>query len=128
MTAEAWVLVVEDDERSGALAETMLRAAGHRSERVRTLAEARARLAQGLPDVVLLDVRLPDGSGTDLAREIRAMVGGADVYILAVTASVLEAVRREALESGCDGFVEKPISPRDLLTRIEVARRERAWR
>jgi DNA-binding response OmpR family regulator len=128
MTEDPWVLVVEDDERSAALVTTMLGAAGLRSAHARTLADARACLGEGLPDVVLLDLRLPDGSGTALAREIRAAPGGADVLILAVTASVLEAVRREALESGCDGFVEKPISPRDLLARIDQGRRARAWR
>lgn len=122
------VLVVEDDERSGALVDAMLQSAGHEAERARSLAEARAALDTGLPDVVLLDLRLPDGSGQSLAREIRGTPGGEDVFILAVTASVLEAVRREALESGCDGFVEKPISPRDLLARIDAGLESRAWR
>lgn len=129
MTEDAgWILVVEDDERSAALVAATLAGAGHRSARARSLEEARDRLAGGLPVAVLLDLRLPDGNGTTLAREIRAMPGGADVLILAVTASVLEAVRREAADSGCDGFVEKPISPRDLLARVEQGRRERAWR
>ena len=122
------ILVVEDDERSGALVETMIHGAGYAADRARTLAEARSSLEQGLPDVVLLDLRLPDGAGQSLAREIRSVPGGTDVFILAVTASVLEAVRREALESGCDGFIEKPISPRDLLARIDAGLEERAWR
>lgn len=122
------VLVVEDDERSGALVEAMLAAGGYQAVRARSLAEARAALADGLPDVALLDLRLPDGSGTTLAREIRATPGGEGVLVLAVTASVMEAVRRDAIEAGCDGFVEKPISPRDLLARIEQGRRDRAWR
>ena len=122
------VLVVEDDERSGVLVDAMLQSAGHRPRRARSLSEARAVLGAGLPEVVLLDLRLPDGSGQSLAREIRGMPGGEDVLILAVSASVLEAVRREALESGCDGFVEKPISPRDLLARIDAGLETRAWR
>ena len=122
------VLVVEDDERSAALIDAMLAAGGYRSQRVASIAEARACLALGLPEVVLLDLRLPDGSGTSIAREIRALPAGDAVLILAVTASVLEAVRRDALDSGCDGFIEKPISPRDLLARIEKVRRARAFR
>lgn len=128
MSDGSWVLVVEDDDRSAALVGSMLDAAGHRHVRAGSLEAARGALADGLPDVVLLDLRLPDGNGTALAREIRAAPTGDDVLILAVTASVLEAVRREALESGCDGFVEKPISPRELLSRIDQGRRARAWR
>ena len=128
MDGQVRVLVVEDDERSGLLVEAVLASAGYRSERARSVAEARTCLDAGLPAVVLLDLRLPDGSGAVVAREIRAAPGGEDVLILAVSASVLEAVRRDALESGCEGFVEKPISPRDLLSRIEQGRRDRAWR
>jgi two-component system cell cycle response regulator DivK len=128
VTHPSEVLVVEDDERSAALIDAMLAAGGYRSRRAASIAEARASLALGLPEVALLDLRLPDGSGTTIAREIRSMPAADTVLILAVTASVLEAVRRDALDSGCDGFVEKPISPRDLLARIEQGRRARAFR
>ena len=76
--------------------------------------------------MILLDLRLPDGPGHVLASEVRAMPGGAGVHILAVSASVTASDRSRALESGCDDFIEKPISPRDLVTRLRRWQDERA--
>jgi two-component system cell cycle response regulator DivK len=115
------VLLVEDDERNATLMRSVLQPAGFEIVHARNVAEARVALEGALPPLVLLDLRLPDEPGHVLAREIRARGDGADVHILAVSASVLEANRREALEAGCDGFVEKPISPRELLARIRAA-------
>ena len=112
------VLLVEDDERSAELIRFTLEPAGLVLERVRTLADARRRIGQTLPDVILLDLRLPDGPGHALASEVRAAPGGDHVHIIAVSASVRPVDRELALESGCDDFMEKPISPRDLSVRL----------
>jgi len=117
------VLLVEDDERNAALVRATLEPAGYRLAHARTVAEARRQLDQALPATVLLDLRLPDEPGHVLARDIRGREGGSEVLILAVSASVLEANRREAIEAGCDDFVEKPLSPRELLARVRVGRR-----
>lgn len=83
-----------------------------------TLAEARAILAGGDIDVVLLDVRLPDGSGLELAREF----GGPSLpnrpWIMILTASVLPAERDAALASGADRFVSKPYRPDEVVDAI----------
>jgi DNA-binding response OmpR family regulator len=112
------LLLVEDDERSAELIRFTLEPAGFVLDRVTTLGEARRRIAQRLPDAILLDLRLPDGPGHALASEVRALPGGDRVHILAVSASVRAADRELALESGCDDFIEKPISPRDLIVRL----------
>jgi DNA-binding response OmpR family regulator len=112
------VLLVEDDERSAELIRFTLEPAGLVLERVRTLADARRRIGQTLPDVILLDLRLPDGPGHGLASEVRVAPGGDRVHIIAVSASVRPVDRELALESGCDDFMEKPISPRDLVVRL----------
>jgi DNA-binding response OmpR family regulator len=112
------VLLVEDDERSAELIRFTLEPAGYVLERVRTLADARRRIGQSLPDVILLDVRLPDGPGHALASDVRASTDGDRVHIIAVSASVRRVDRELALESGCDDFMEKPISPRDLGVRL----------
>jgi two-component system, cell cycle response regulator DivK len=112
------VLVVEDDDRNAALVGLSLELSGIPFERARSVEEAREHLERGLPDAILLDLRLPGLPGHALTREVRAAPGGSGVHILAVSASVLEADRREALESGADGFVDKPISPRDVVARI----------
>ena len=120
------VLLVEDDERSAELVRLTLEPTGFELVRAGSLAEARGHIAAGLPDVILLDMRLPDGPGHLLASEVRAMPGGAEVTILAVSASVTASDRTRALEGGCDDFLEKPISPRDLVTRLRHWQDERA--
>ena len=83
------VLVVEDDARKTALLRAALEPAGFEVEYAATVAEARGALTDGLPDVVLLDLRLPDEPGYVIAREIRAREDGAGPLILAVSASIL---------------------------------------
>lgn len=118
MTAS--ILLVEDEDRNAALIRATLEPAGYRVVHVRRLDEARRSVAAETPSLVLLDLRLPDGAGASLAREIRAAETASRMPILAVSASVLESNRREALEAGCDEFIAKPISPRDLLARMEA--------
>ena len=112
------LLLVEDDERSAELVRFTLEPAGFVLDRVGSLGDARRRIAQRLPEAILLDLRLPDGPGHILASEVRALPGGDRVHILAVSASVRAVDRELALESGCDDFIEKPISPRDLIVRL----------
>src|SRR5688500_18021335 len=124
MTADR-VLLVEDDERSAELIRLTLASLVVELEQAGSLAEARRSLVARLPDVILLDMRLPDGPGHLLASEVRATPGGDGVHILAVSASVTARDREIALESGCDDFIEKPISPRDLVTRLRRWQDER---
>lgn len=112
------VLVVEDDERNAELIRFTLEPTGLVLDRARSLSDARGRIAEGLPDAILLDIRLPDGPGHSLAAEVRAMPDGDRVHIVAVSASVRSADREIAIQSGCDDFIEKPISPRDLVMRL----------
>ena len=94
------LLVVEDEARNQALIRAVFSGADVELAFSQTVAEARAWLVDHRPDMVLLDLRLPDESGIVLARELRAAPETAGVPILAVTASGLEADRRQALEAG----------------------------
>lgn len=120
MTASPIVLAVEDEPRNQALMRAVFAGAHYDLAIARSVADARAWLAEHRPDIVLLDLRLPDEPGIVLARELRAAPATATVPILAVTASVLDADRRAAIAAGCDAFIEKPISPRDLLARVRA--------
>ena len=126
MTPAPIVLAVEDEPRNQALMRAVFAGANYDLAIARSVAEARTWLLEHRPDIVLLDLRLPDEPGIALARELRAAPATATVPILAVTASVLEADRRAAVTAGCDGFVEKPISPRDLLARVRAQLDRRA--
>ena len=114
------ILVVEDEEViSEPLAEYLERD-GFDTEVTATLAEARSALERAAPDVILLDVMLPDGDGRDLAREVRKT---SDTPIIMVTARGEEIDRVLGLELGADDYVVKPFSARELAARIRAIMR-----
>jgi two-component system response regulator RegX3 len=118
------ILLVEDEATiSEPLAESLGRD-GFDAEVAPTLAGAREAFRRGAPDLVLLDVMLPDGDGRDLAREIRKE---SDVPIVLLTARGEEIDRVLGLELGADDYVVKPFSSRELTARIRaIMRRGRA--
>ena len=121
------VLLVEDEPRNRALVRAVLsRAADERLRAAQILeapdvASARAYLdAGGSIDIILLDVRLPDGNGLDLARDIaRGPAPRPDVIIL--SASVLPSERDAALATGASKFLEKPYVPSELIDVIAAS-------
>lgn len=117
------VLLVEDEPLNRALVRAILertddpRLAGLDLVEAPTLAAARAWLAAHEPAVILLDVRLPDGDGLVLARELAA--GPAPRPRLAVmSASVLPADHAAALAAGCDTFIGKPVRLADFVAAL----------
>jgi two-component system, OmpR family, response regulator RegX3 len=118
------ILLVEDEAAiSEPLAESLGRE-GFDAEVAPTLADAREAFRRQPPDLILLDVMLPDGDGRDLAREIRK---DSDVPIVMLTARGEEIDRVVGLELGADDYVVKPFSSRELTARIRaIMRRGRA--
>ena len=128
------VLLVEDETLNRALVRAVL---DRRAEElpplelveVETLDRARAELAEHPADIILLDVRLPDGSGLDLARELRDGHTESDSPVVAIlSASVLALERVAAEAAGADAFLAKPFVPADLtdlIRRMAVMVRER---
>jgi len=114
------ILVVEDEQAiAEPLAESLERE-GFAPEVASTLAVAREACARQLPDLILLDVMLPDGDGRDLARDIRKQSG---VPIIMLTARGEEIDRVLGLELGADDYVVKPFSVRELTARIRAIMR-----
>ncbi|MFJ8782251.1 MULTISPECIES: response regulator transcription factor [unclassified Streptomyces] len=116
---ETRVLVVEDDR---GIAESLvrgLRQAGYGAEGVRT---GRAALSAPTPDVVLLDLGLPDIDGVEVCRRLRAR---SDAAIIAVTARGEEADRVVALDEGADDYLVKPFGLAELLARMRAVLRRR---
>jgi DNA-binding response OmpR family regulator len=118
------ILVVEDEPAiSEPLAENLDRE-GFDAEVAATIDAAREAYGRQAPDLILLDVMLPDGDGRDLAREIRRE---SDVPIIMLTARGEEIDRVLGLELGADDYVVKPFSMRELTARIRaIMRRGRA--
>lgn len=122
--AEADVLIVEDAPECSTLVSAILRSAGHRVRAASSIAEAMALLHTFHPDVVILDLTLPDGDGLDLCSEIRR---GSSAYILVLSGRDEEVDKLLGFRLGADDYVTKPFSPRELGARVDaLLRRPRA--
>jgi CheY-like chemotaxis protein len=107
------VLIVEDDARLSEIFSLTLQAAGYQTECITDGAVALARLAESVPDLVVLDLHLPNVDGTDILRHIRADERLVRVPVLLATADERLA---ETLEDQVSLTVLKPVSPEQLST------------
>ena len=120
----ARILVVEDEPRLASVLRDYLAAAGMHSEWVDDGGQVIAAFQRYQPDLVLLDLMLPQRDGVAICRELRA---GSDVPVIMVTARVEEIDRLLGLEIGADDYICKPFSPREVVARVAtVLRRYRA--
>lgn len=116
------VLVVEDDREIRALMQSSLSVEGFEVQTAVSLSEASALLRHDPPDVIVLDLGLPDGDGVQLVREVRKRNA---VPIIVVSARHQEAQKIQLLDAGADDYLTKPFSVAELLARIRVALRHR---
>jgi len=116
------VLVVEDDREIRALMQSSLSVEGFDVQTAVSLSEASALLLHSPPDVIVLDLGLPDGDGVLLVREVRKRNA---VPIIVVSARHQEAQKIQLLDAGADDYLTKPFSVGELLARIRVALRHR---
>ena len=114
------VLLVEDDPQMRRFLRATLTARGFRLLEAETLAAAEIAATSQSPDLVLLDLGLPDGDGIDLARRLREWT---QVPILVISARGCEADKVPALDAGADDYVTKPFGVDELLARMRVALR-----
>ena len=115
--SEQSVLVVEDTEEIRELVCTVLRRAGMQVRAVASGAEALTEVRRAAPDVVVLDLGLPDADGTEVCRQIRAE---SECYVLMLTARAEEVDLLIGLAVGADGYMAKPFSPRELAARVQA--------
>jgi DNA-binding response OmpR family regulator len=113
------VLVVDDNIDAQIISATMLRHAGFEVEQAETLEEANAAARLTLPDVVLLDCRLPDGDGLELARAWRRDPQLAGVRVIVLTAFSARQDMEAAILAGADAFLVKPVPGSVLVKQIE---------
>jgi two-component system KDP operon response regulator KdpE len=119
----ARVLVVDDEPQILRALQTNLRGAGYDVETAATAEAALSAAAMKPPDAVILDLVLPDGRGTDVARELRRW-SAAPILILSVVGE--EAEKVAALDAGADDYVEKPFGIDELLARLRALMRRAA--
>jgi DNA-binding response OmpR family regulator len=120
------ILVVEDDPDIAGLIGHYLEKAGHSVERLSSGAAVLPRLRTELPDLVVLDVMLPDLDGVTLCETMRSNPRTAAVPIIMVTARSEEADRIAGLDRGADDYVTKPFSPKELVARVTALLRRTA--
>jgi len=124
--SELCILVVEDEEPICELLRYNLTKAGYRVNVAGSGAQARASIAAEKPDLVLLDLMLPDGDGLDICRWLRRSPDLQTTPVVMLTAKGEEHDIVAGLELGADDYIVKPFSPRVLLARIRAVLRRRA--
>jgi CheY-like chemotaxis protein len=120
------VLVVEDNERNSRLACAVLEVAGMTPHSVATGHEALAHCRGEAPDVVLLDVQLPDRSGVEVLADLRANPATAGIPVAALTAFAMAGDRERLLASGFDEYISKPIDVATFAQTVSALIRDRA--
>jgi two-component system cell cycle response regulator DivK len=114
MTGER-ILVVEDNEMNMKLFRDVLLATGYRTLEATTGDKAVELAAEHAPDLVLMDIQLPDVDGGHALHRLRADERTAAIPVLAVTAQAMHGDRERLLAAGFDGYISKPVNIRELV-------------
>ncbi len=109
------VLVVEDNEKNMKLFRDVLAATGYRTLEATTGGQAVDLASEHTPDLVLMDIQLPDLDGVQALHRLRANARTATIPVLALTAQAMQGDRERFLREGFDGYVSKPVNVRELL-------------
>ena len=115
----AVIVIIEDNANNLELMRYLLSAAGHRVSCAMTGTSGLDTAAAVMPDLVILDIQLPDLSGYEVLSQMRARDDLASCVIVAVTANAMVGDRDNALAAGFDGYISKPIDPREFSTTID---------
>jgi CheY-like chemotaxis protein len=116
--AEARVLVVDDDPEIVTFLATLLELEGIESTVATSAAAAMEKIEQGIPDLVLLDIAMPDRDGLDLCRALKKDPRTSGVPVFVVSARPGKDVVERALAAGAEEFIRKPFENHELIARI----------
>jgi len=125
MTAKR-ILVVEDEKPIRDLIAFGLRRAGYDVREAEDCREARARIVDVRPDLMLIDWMLPDMSGLELTRSLKRAKDTEEIPVIMLTARAEEQDKVSGLEGGADDYIIKPFSPRELVSRIKAVLRRQS--
>ena len=112
------ILVIEDQEDNRAILRDLLTSAGFSVLEAVNGAEGVTKARSELPDLILMDIQMPVMDGYEATRRIKADAATASIPIIAVTSYALSGDEVRAREAGCNGYVAKPFSPRQLLGQV----------
>jgi len=112
------ILVVEDTEDNRQIIRDLLTSAGYEMIEAVDGEEGVAMAAQHRPDLILMDIQLPVLDGYEATRRIKAQPELKHIPVIAVTSYALSGDEAKTKAAGCDGYVAKPFSPRQLLAKV----------
>ena len=118
MAAAKRILVIEDTEDNRRIVRDLLTSAGYELLEAATGLEGVRMAAEHRPDLILMDIQLPELDGYEATRRIKADPASASIPVIAVTSYALSGDEAKTRAAGCDGYVAKPFSPRALLATI----------
>ena len=113
------VLYIEDNPDNRLLVKRVLLSEDYAMLEAGDAREALSVLRSTRPDLILMDINMPDMDGYSLTARIKSMPGFERVPILALTANVMRGDKEKTLEAGCDGYIQKPIDIDQLSREIE---------
>ncbi|HLI10557.1 MAG TPA: response regulator [Alphaproteobacteria bacterium] len=115
------ILVVEDTEDNRRIIRDCLSGAGYEIVEAVDGAVGVAMAASDKPDLILMDIQLPGMDGYEATRRIKADPALAHIPVLAVTSYALSGDEAKTRAAGCDGYIAKPFSPRELLAKVRAS-------
>ena len=119
MPASRTIFHVEDNFDNRLLVRRLLNASGYQIVESENAAGAMDTLKTLRPDLILMDINMPDMDGYTLTSQIKSFPHLADVPVIAITANVMKGDRERTLEAGCDGYIEKPIDVDRFIDQVE---------
>jgi two-component system cell cycle response regulator DivK len=114
------ILLVEDTEDNRQIVRDLMESVGYELLEAEDGAKGVAMAVEHRPDLILMDMQLPIMDGYEACRRIKADPALAHIPIIAVTSYALSGDEEKARSVGCDGYVAKPFSPRELLAKIDA--------
>lgn len=119
MTGEKTVLHVEDNFDNRLLVRRILQASGYQVVEAENAKGAREILKTQRPDLILMDINMPDEDGYTLTNELKSLPHLVNIPIVAITANVMKGDRERTINAGCDGYIEKPIDVDRFVEQVE---------
>ena len=113
------ILVIEDNENNLYLSRFILEKSGYKVIEARDGVSGVEKAIKEKPDLVIMDIQLPNINGLEATKRIRASEADHNVPIIALTYYAMTGDREKALAAGCTGYIEKPINPETFMAEIE---------
>lgn len=115
----AIILYIEDNYQNLRLVRKMLEVGGHNMIEAVNGMNGLSMAAEQVPDLILVDINLPDIDGVEVTRQLKLNPNLSHIPVVALTANAMYGQKELYLEAGCDGYIAKPVSKKELLSTVE---------